>query len=65
MIVGDQNGVVVVRRELAEDLLERLLSQTEAEADYLDAVRRGEFSNAWVDTILSQGGALVEQPDPT
>jgi len=65
VIVGDQNGIVVVRKELADDLLERLLAQSDAEADYLGAVRRGEFSNAWVDTILTQSGALVEQPDPT
>jgi regulator of RNase E activity RraA len=65
IILGDQNGIVVVPRDLAAELLARLASQSEAEADYLAAVRRGEFSNTWVDTIIAQSGALVEPPDTT
>jgi regulator of RNase E activity RraA len=64
VIVGDENGIVVVRRDIAEDLLERLLAQSEAESNYLAAVRRGEFSNEWVDTIITQSGALVEHSEP-
>jgi regulator of RNase E activity RraA len=63
IVVGDQNGIVVVRKELAAELLARLLAQSEAEADYLAAVRRGEFSNAWVDSIIAQSGAKVERSD--
>jgi regulator of RNase E activity RraA len=60
IIVGDLNGLVVVPRDMAEELLERLLQRTEAEADYTAAVRRGDFSNGWVDAILEENGVAVE-----
>jgi regulator of RNase E activity RraA len=60
LIVGDLNGVVVVPREIAEDLLARLNAQTRAEADYTAAVARGEFSNAWVDQLLEDSGVAVD-----
>jgi regulator of RNase E activity RraA len=62
IIVGDLNGVVVVPRDIAEELLERLLTRAAAEADYTAAVARGEFSNEWVDRILDENGVAVEAP---
>src|SRR5919109_1171196 len=62
VIVGDLNGVVVVPRDIAEDLLERLTERAAAEADYTAAVARGEFSNDWVDRMLEEGGVEVEAP---
>ena len=59
IIVGDINGVVVIPREMAADVLERLRERTAAEADYNAAVARGEFSNAWVDAILSENGVTL------
>ena len=59
IIVGDVNGVVVIPREMAADLLQRLRERTAAEADYNAAVARGEFSNAWVDAILSENGVTL------
>jgi regulator of RNase E activity RraA len=56
IVLGDQNGVVIVPHEIAADLLERLRARTAAEADYTAAVARGEFSNRWVDTLLGQSG---------
>jgi regulator of RNase E activity RraA len=61
VIVGDQNGVVVVPRELADEMVDRLQRRRAAEADYTDAVSRGEFSNAWVDDLLDASG--VEHSD--
>ena len=58
--MGDQNGVVIVPREIATDLLERLRERTAAEADYTAAVARGEFSNRWVDTMLGQSGLIPD-----
>jgi regulator of RNase E activity RraA len=55
-IVADLNGVVVVPREIAEELLERLRARAAVEADYVAAVARGEFSNSWVDATLDSGG---------
>ena len=61
IVVGDGNGVVVVRREVADDLLQRLTAKKAAEADYTAAVARGDFSNAWVDSALAAGGLTVEE----
>jgi regulator of RNase E activity RraA len=64
IITGDLNGVVVVPRVFAEELLDRLLTTTAAEADYMEAVRRGEFSNTWVDRLLEESDVPLEQvPD--
>jgi regulator of RNase E activity RraA len=60
VIVGDLNGVVVVPRGVAEDLLRRLTATAAAEADYVAAIARGEFSNAWVDRILEQSDVQAE-----
>jgi regulator of RNase E activity RraA len=60
IVVGDLNGVVVVPRGIAAELLERLLARTTVEADYTEAIARGEFSNAWVDEILEQNGVTAE-----
>jgi len=62
IIVGDLNGVVVVPRGIAPELLERLRTRVAVEADYTDAVRRGEFSNEWVDRLLLEQGASFVQP---
>jgi regulator of RNase E activity RraA len=61
LIVGDLNGVVVVPREIAPELLERLTAQKRSEADYMDAVARGSFSNSWVDRLLDDSGVIVDE----
>jgi regulator of RNase E activity RraA len=64
LIVGDLNGVVVVPQAIASELLARLRARAAREAEYTAAVRRGEFSNAWVDTLLAENGILVDEPRP-
>lgn len=56
LIVADRNGVVVVPQEICTQLLEQLRSRMETARKYSEAVGRGEFDNAWVDTILEEGG---------
>jgi RraA family protein len=56
IVVGDLNGVVVVPREIAVELAERLEKRSAAEVDYRDAVARGDFTNDWVDAVLDEGG---------
>jgi regulator of RNase E activity RraA len=56
VVIADLNGVVVVPRGLAPELLVRLENASAAEADYVAAVARGEFSNAWVDRLLDESG---------
>jgi len=60
LVVGDRNGVVVVPREYCAALLDRLQTQADAQRDYVRAVAAGEFSNAWVDAILDEGGVQIE-----
>ncbi len=64
IVVGDLNGVVIVPRVIAEELLERLIAQTASEADYVAAIARGDFSNAWVDKLLDQSGIEIESGGP-
>jgi len=60
IVVGDLNGVVVVPRAIAGDLIARLEAREAAESDYTAAVARGDFSNDWVDQILSNNGVRIE-----
>ena len=54
IICADITGVVVVRQDFAEDILSRLDEQRVGLEEYVAAVRRGEFSNAWVDRLLEE-----------
>src|SRR4051795_4390320 len=63
LIAGDANGVVVVPRDIADDLLRRLTERSQAESSYTSAVARGEFDNAWVDALLRENGVVgIEEP---
>jgi len=71
IIVGDAMGVVIVPQTIAADLLSRLRSHESANADYFEAVKKGDFSNAWVDRILGElecpvlRGAAAEDVEPS
>jgi len=58
IICGDQNGVVVVRQDFAEDILERLTLQKNSSASYEENVKKGVFSNKWVDDVLNDAGCV-------
>jgi regulator of RNase E activity RraA len=60
VIVGDADGVVVVPQESAESLLQRLEARAPGAAEYQSAVARGDFSNAWVDAMLTANGLESE-----
>jgi regulator of RNase E activity RraA len=62
VIVADLNGVVVVPRDISDELLARLDSKAAKESDYVSAVARGEFNNDWVDAMLEANGVEVRQP---
>ena len=62
LITGDLNGVVVVPRELADEVAERLAEAAPAQAEYTAAVARGEFSNDWVDALLASHGLPNGRP---
>jgi RraA family protein len=52
VIVADPAGIVAVPREIVAELLRRLQEREATQAAYLASVKRGDFSNAWVDKIL-------------
>ncbi len=60
VVVADSFGVVVVPRESAADILARLQAYAERNEEYFAGVKRGEFSNAWVDDVLADSGCIVE-----
>ena len=62
VIVGDLNGVVVVPRDIADELLDRLNAKAAKESDYVSAVARGDFNNDWVDAMLEASGVEVREP---
>lgn len=56
LVVGDADGVVVVPRDVAPTVLADLEDGAERATRYAAAVRRGDFSNDWVDRVLVDGG---------
>ncbi len=64
VIVADAAGIVVVPQDIAAELLERLDGQLVAGAACLQSVQRGEFSNDWVDRMLSQHGCPIIEESP-
>ena len=74
LVVADAAGVVVVPQEITAELLERLIAHRAANIEYFESVRRGDFSNAWVDRKLEEQqcpiirgpiDAVIESTPPT
>jgi hypothetical protein len=51
---GDANGVVVVPQEFLEEFVTRLEHNRQTMHDYEQNVKRGSFSNEWVDETLTK-----------
>lgn len=60
IVTADQSGIVVVRKEFASDTLLRLTEHKARMQSYVEAVKRGEFSNAWVDQQLNSENCAFE-----
>lgn len=56
IIKADMTGIAVVPGNFGEEILGRLRANKERQADYVASVKRGEFSNAWVDEQLRDTG---------
>lgn len=59
IVVADGFGVVIVPRDNAVDILERLQAYQEKNREYFAGVARGVFSNKWVDDLLDETGCII------
>lgn len=56
IVAADSDGVVVVRKEFAETTIKMLQNHRESMSAYVADVRKGIFSNDWVDDQLVRDG---------
>jgi len=61
IIIADTMGVVVVRKEFAGDIVKRLEESKENMSRYIADVKRGVFSNDWVDEQLLQDNCDIDE----
>lgn len=61
IIIADRDGIVVLPHLCIEELQARLRRQKERMSTYLENVRRGNFSNAWVDRLLDDAGCPEDE----
>jgi regulator of RNase E activity RraA len=60
IVIGDINGITVVRSDFAEEILNRAFRQRDSLQQYVADVKRGLFSNQWVDDILHEAGCSFQ-----
>ncbi len=60
IVVADKSGIAVVRKDFAEDTLARLKTHQARMDQYIRDVKAGNFSNDWVDALLSQDQCRIE-----
>lgn len=58
IVTADKSGVTVVPQKYAARILARLEENRDRLAEYVADVKRGIFSNAWVDAQLAADGCL-------
>ncbi|MEM9332699.1 MAG: RraA family protein [Pseudomonadota bacterium] len=59
-VCADESGIVVVRNEFAADTIQHLQTQKPTLESYVENVKKGVFSNDWVDRQLNQDKCLFE-----
>lgn len=60
IVTADQSGIVVVSREFAKSTVLRLAAEKSRMELYVANVKRGKFSNGWVDAQLSSSNCIIE-----
>jgi RraA family protein len=58
LVVGDADGVVVVPRETAAEIVKGAQAKVDAENQRMAAIGRGELAQAWVPDLLKSLGVL-------
>jgi len=59
-VIADPNGIVVLPRDCIKELHAQLSKYKERLSGYLEKVRRGEFSNAWVDQLIESARCEID-----
>jgi len=59
IVKADSTGITVVPRDHAAEVLERLQRNKQRESEYVANVKRGIFSNSWVDQQLREQGCAI------
>jgi regulator of RNase E activity RraA len=59
IVCADRSGVTIVPGAWAPEILDRLERNRARLQSYVEDVKRGQFSNAWVDRQLSEAGCLI------
>jgi RraA family protein len=59
VIKADSTGIAVVPRDHASEILRRLRDSRDRLEAYVASVKRGDFSNAWVDEQLRENGCAI------
>lgn len=62
VIVADAAGIVAAPQDIVAELIRRLKVHEAGSREYIEAVQRGEFSNAWVDELLAEQNCEIESP---
>lgn len=60
IIIAEESGIVLLPQNCIISTHEQLIAYKERMAGYLEKVRRGEFSNAWVEQLLESTRCLIE-----
>jgi RraA family protein len=60
VVVADAGGIVIIPRQHLDQLHTKLMRHKDRMTTYLAAVRRGEFSNAWVDSQLESARCEID-----
>ena len=63
LIVGDADGVVVVPREMAAEIVKGAQAKVDAENQRMAAIGRGELKQAWVAESLKSVGVMGKNED--
>lgn len=61
IVVADQTGVVVLPQDHIDEIYQRLANFKQRNKEYIAGVKSGDFSNAWVDDVLSSAGLIPEK----
>lgn len=65
IIVGDDDGVVVIPKEEARVILEKAIELSSKEEEIMSSIAQGNWDRSWVDDILRKKGIEIETTNIT